>query len=103
MVDCIKIEERASSSKKRKSFLFIALLQGNIEDEVVFSFMKEGLDLKLRVVTKICDRAKYHNRHRSQSIRVTKLCFCQNDPPRSISFWQNNSLVTQIFFDLCLL
>jgi hypothetical protein len=31
MVDCIKIEERASSSKKRKSFLFIALLQGNIE------------------------------------------------------------------------
>ena len=38
----------------------------------------------------------------SKSIRVTKLSFCQNDPPRSTSFWRKNSLVSQIFFDLCL-
>ena len=34
---------------------------------------------------------------------MTKLSFCQNDPPRSTSFWQKNSLVTHTFFDLCLL
>ena len=28
------------------------------------------------------DSAKYHNRHSSKSIQVTKLSFCQNDPPR---------------------
>ena len=33
-----------------------------------------------RLVTKICDWAKYHNWHSSKSIRVTKLSFCQNDP-----------------------
>ena len=39
----------------------------------------------------------------SKSIRVTNLSFCQNDPPKSTLFWQKNSLVTHIFFDLCLL
>ena len=29
----------------------------------------------------IWDWAKYHDRHNSKSIRVTKLFFCQNDPP----------------------
>ena len=28
-------------------------------------------------------RLKYHNRHSSESIRVTNLSFCQNDPPMS--------------------
>jgi hypothetical protein len=50
------------------------------------------------VVTKICDWAKYHNRLSSKSIRVTKLSVCQNDPPKSVSFWQKNSLATHIFF-----
>ena len=27
---------------------------------------------------------------------------CQNDPPKEESFWQNNSLVTDILFELCL-
>ena len=44
----------------------------------------------------------YHIRHSSKSIRVTKLSYCQSDYPMSESFWQNNSLVTHIFFDLCL-
>ena len=34
---------------------------------------------------------------------VYSLSFCLNDPPRITSFWQRNSLVTHIFFDLCLL
>ena len=38
----------------------------------------------------------------SRSIRVTKLSFCQSDSPLSESSWQKNSLVTNIFFDLCL-
>ena len=35
-------------------------------------------------------------------MRVTKLFFCQIDPPMSASFWQKNRLDTQILFDLCL-
>ena len=42
-------------------------------------------------------------RHSSKSIIVIKLSFCQNDPPMGESFWQNNSLVTHILFELCLL
>ena len=34
-------------------------------------------------------------------MRVTKLFFCQIDPPLSASFWQKNRLDTQILFDLC--
>ena len=56
-----------------------------------------------RLLPKICDWAKYQNRHNSKTIRVTKLSFCQSDSPMSKSFWENNSLVTHIFFDLCLL
>ena len=55
-----------------------------------------------RLLPKICDWAKYQNRHSSKSIRVTKLSFCQSDSPMSESFWQRSSLVTHIFFDLCL-
>ena len=32
-----------------------------------------------RLLPKICDWAKYQNRHNSKSIRVTKLSFCQSD------------------------
>ena len=32
-----------------------------------------------------------------------KLSFGQNDPPMGESFWQNNNLVTQVLFELCLL
>ena len=39
----------------------------------------------------------------SKSKSLTKLSFCQHDSPRSTSFQQKNSLVTYIFFDLCLL
>ena len=45
---------------------------------------------------------KCSNRHRSKSIWVTSLFFCQNDSPTSDSFWQKNRLVTHILFDLCL-
>jgi hypothetical protein len=31
---------------------------------------------------------------------VIKLSFCQNDPLMGESFWQNNSLVTHILFEL---
>ena len=40
--------------------------------------------------------------HRSKSIRVTSLFFCQNDVLTGESFWQKDSLVTLILFDLYL-
>jgi len=36
----------------------------------------------------------------SKRIWVIKLSFCQNDPLMGESFWQNNSLVTHILFEL---
>ena len=33
---------------------------------------------------------------------MVKLFFCQNDPLMGKSFWQNNSLLTHILFELCL-
>ena len=53
-----------------------------------------------RLITKICDKLKCLNRHRSESIRVTSLFFCQNDVLIGGSFWQKDSLVTLILFDL---
>ena len=50
----------------------------------------------------IWDWAKYHNSHSSKSIKVTKLSFGQNDFPRSTRFWQKNSLVTLLLFELWL-
>ena len=40
---------------------------------------------------------------RSKSIWVTRLLFCQNDSPIWGSFWQKDSLITHILFELCLL
>ena len=42
------------------------------------------------------------NRHSSKSIIVIKLSFCQNDPLIGESFWQKDSLITCILFELCL-
>ena len=50
----------------------------------------------------LCDWAKYQNIHSSKSIQVIKLSFCQNDPPIGGSFWQKNSLITIMLFELCL-
>ena len=47
-------------------------------------------------------RAKFLNRHSSKSTRVIKLYFCQNDSPIRESFWQKDSLVTPILFEICL-
>ena len=33
---------------------------------------------------------------------MIKLSFCQNDPPMGESFWQKDSLITHILFELCL-
>ena len=49
------------------------------------------------------DWATYHNRHSSKSIWVTRLLFCQKDSPMGESFWQKDSLITHILFELCLL
>ena len=38
-----------------------------------------------------------------KTVRVTKLFFCQNDVLLGESFWQKDSLVTLILFELCLL
>ena len=38
----------------------------------------------------------------SKSIWVTKLVFCQNDSRIGGSFWQKDSLITHILFELCL-
>ena len=51
----------------------------------------------------IWDWDKYHNSHRSKSIRVTKLIFCQNGVLLGRSFWPKDSLVTLILFELWLL
>ena len=40
--------------------------------------------------------------HSSKSIWVIKLSFCQNDPPMGELFWQKDSLITHILFELCL-
>ena len=67
--------------------------------------MKKNIDWIFwyyRLITKICDKLKCLNRHRSKSIRVTSLFFCQNDVLIGGPFWQKDSLVTLILFDLCL-
>jgi hypothetical protein len=43
------------------------------------------------------------NRHRSKSIKVIRLSLCQNDSPMGGSFWQKDSLISFILFELCLL
>ena len=50
-----------------------------------------------------CDWAKYSSSHISRSIWVFKLILCQNGPPMGGSFWQNNSLISHILFELWLL
>ena len=52
-----------------------------------------------RLITQICDCDKY-DKSSSKLIQVIKLSFCQNDPLLRESFWQNNSLVTHILFEL---
>ena len=37
---------------------------------------------------------------RSKSIWVTRLLFCQNDSPKWGSFWQKDSLITYMLFEL---
>ena len=44
-----------------------------------------------------------YNRHSSKSISVIKLSFCQNDPLIGGSFWQKDSLITHILFELWLI
>ena len=51
----------------------------------------------------IWDWAKYHNSRSSKNIRVTKVSFGPNNFPKSTPFWQMNSLVTLILFELWLL
>ena len=58
--------------------------------------------LYVKCVQKKVDWAKYHNRHSSKSIWVVKLSFCQNDCLMRQSFWQKDSLITHILFELCL-
>ena len=41
--------------------------------------------------------------HSSKSIWVIKLSFCQNDPPMGESFWQKDSLISHILFELLLI
>ena len=53
-----------------------------------------------RVSHNYLDWAKYQNRHSSKSIWVMKLFFCQNDCPIRGSFWQKNSFITHILFEL---
>ena len=48
------------------------------------------------------DWAKYQNRHSSKRISVTKLVFCRNESPIRGSFWQKDSLITHILFELAM-
>ena len=71
-------------------YFFVDILKGQI-------YMAYLIDCCAKFATGI----KCSNRHRSKSMRVTKLFFCQIDPPMSASFWQKNRLYTQILFGLC--
>ena len=51
----------------------------------------------------IWDWVKYYNSHSSKSIRVTKLFFCQNGVLLGRPFWQKDSVVTLILFELWIL
>ena len=42
------------------------------------------------------------DRVQRKSIKVIKLSFCQNDSPMGGSFWQKDSLITLILFELCM-
>ena len=57
---------------------------------------------KYRLIPKICEWAKYQNRHSSKSIWVMNLFFCQNYCPIRWEFWQKNRFITHILFELCL-
>jgi hypothetical protein len=52
---------------------------------------------------KICDWLNIIISHSSKSIWVTILLFCQNDSPIRRSFWQKDSLITHILFELWLI
>ena len=58
--------------------------------------------LDYRVSRNYLDWAKYQNRHSSKSVWVMKLFFWQNDCPIRGEFWQKNSFITHILFELCL-
>jgi hypothetical protein len=53
-----------------------------------------------RLITKICDWAKFDHRLQFKSIWVTRLLFCQNHSRMRGSFWQKDSLITHILFEL---
>ena len=55
-----------------------------------------------RLITKICDMLKCLYRHRSKSIWVTSVFFCQNDSLIGESLWPKYSLVTLLLFELYL-
>ena len=55
----------------------------------------------IKCVPKKVDWAKLLNWHSSKSIWMIKLPFCQNEPPMGESFWQKDSLMTHILFELC--
>ena len=57
----------------------------------------------LKCVPKKVDWAKYLDRHSSKNIWVIKLSFCQNDSPIGGSFWQKDSFITYILFELWLI
>ena len=59
-----------------------------------FGVLQEGQEIH-RVSYNYLDWAKYQNRHSSKSI-------CQNSPLMGQSFWQKNSFISHILFELCL-
>ena len=55
-----------------------------------------------RLIPKICEWAKYQNRHSSKNIWVMNLFFCQNYRPIRWEFWQKSRFITHVLFELCL-
>ena len=92
----------SSSLRKQNSATFITNIITWFIDNNGCLFSKTVIT-DLKCVQKKVDWAKYHNRDSSKSIWVIKLSFCQNDSHIRESFWQNNSLVTHILFERCLL
>ena len=77
---------------KIKKFINLMLLLNvcrTLKSRDWFPKFANGLNIKIDIVHKVC-------------IWVTKVSFCQNDPIIGESFWQKNSLVTLVYFELCL-
>ena len=108
-------ETLASTTKVFILLLLFQIIPKKNEDLaclVLFLFVNRGDTIFFTVSSKLSYASRgwvpkfatgliHQIRHSSKIMKVIKLSFGQNDPPMRELFWQNNSLVTHILFELC--